>query len=268
MESEILCKFCSKINFEALRNPLISDLPALQKGRADTTRHPFKDKRDDAHKPTSLGTFGDILQRRKICRLCQVIGDALSRHTPGQLLETDVCDAETSFFGVYRDPQGKHYWIRRLSILVEIGTDAYNIGGPKKSLFFAFQAYNIGAATLQVDGNFLDTQPSTNMMIFGGRRRPLQLDLQWVRRWINICGTDHGDSCKRADVGLGSTLEIIRLINVNNRCIVTLTGVQLSAYQYIALSYVWGGPQKLSLTRSNKDKMAQPGFWTKTYHKQ
>lgn len=259
MENKRLCNFCGKINFEALRNPLISDLPALQEGNADSTRHPFKDKRDDAHKLSRLGTFGDILQRGKTCRLCQLIGDVLTRHTPGQLLETDVCDAETSFFGVYRDPKGKNYWIRRLSIMVEIGTDAYNIGGPKKSLFNAFQACSIGATSVQAEEKFLDPQPGPDTMIFGGRRRPLQLDLQWVRRWIDICGTDHGDACERADVGLGNAIERIRFIDVKNRCIVTLRGVQLSAYQYIALSYVWGGPQKLRLTSSNKNKMAQPG---------
>ncbi|KAI1205880.1 HET-domain-containing protein [Annulohypoxylon truncatum] len=185
--------------------------------------------------------------------------DTLTRHKTGQLLETDVCDAEASFFGVYCDPKGKYYWIRRLSIMVEIGTDAYNIGGPKKSLFYAFQACNIGAATIQVDDKFLDPRLGTDMMIFGGRWRPLQLDLRWVRRWINICETDHGDTCKRADVGLGSRLERIRFIDVKKRCVVTLTSIQLSDYHYIALSYVWGGPQELKLTSSNNDRMAQQG---------
>ncbi|KAI1387482.1 HET-domain-containing protein [Hypoxylon trugodes] len=263
MGNERLCQFCNEINFESLRNPLVSDLPALQRGQADSTRYPFKDKQDDAHKTTLLGTFGEIIQRSKTCRLCQLIEDTLTRHTPGRPLETEICHAEVSFFGVYRDLRGKHYWIRRLSILVEIGTDAYNIGGPKKSLFYAFQACNIGAATIKVDERFLDPRPGIDMMIFGGRQRPLQFDLQWVRRWINTCRADHGDACERADVGLGSTLERIRFIDVQQRCIVTFTGVQLSSYEYITLSYVWGGPQELRLTSSNKNQMAQQGSLAK-----
>ncbi|RYP75208.1 hypothetical protein DL771_002533 [Monosporascus sp. 5C6A] len=259
MDAVSLCEFCSTINFEALRNPLISDLPALREGRADRSRHPFKDKGDDAHKVTTLGRFSDVLQRSKTCRLCQLIVNALTRqvsHRPG---DNSVCDAETSFFGVYRDPQGKDYWIRRLSILVDIHSDAYCIGGPKKSLFYAFQACNIGTASVQVDEQFADPRPGVDMMVFGGRRRPLLLDLRWVQRWMDICKTDHGIACERADIDSKHGLERIRFIDVEHMCVVTLEDVHLLGHQYIALSYVWGGPQELKLERRNKHDMAKPG---------
>lgn len=259
MDAVRLCEFCKKINFEALRNPLISDLPALREGRVNRSRHPFKDKGDDAHKVTTLGSFGNILQRSKTCRLCQLIGDALTRqvaHRPG---DKDVCNAETSFFGVYRDPQGKNYWIRRLSIFVDIYNDAYSIGGPKKSLFHAFQACNIGATSVQVDERLVDPRPGVDMMVFGGRRRPLLLDLRWVQRWMDICKTDHGIACERADIDSKHRLKRIRFVDVEQMCVVTLENVHLSGHQYMALSYVWGGPQELKLERHNKDNLAKPG---------
>ncbi|KAI3322198.1 HET-domain-containing protein [Xylariaceae sp. AK1471] len=254
-----LCGFCSKINFDALRNPLNSDLPGLMEGRVDTSRHPFKDKRDDAHKTTLLGSFGDILQRSKICRLCQLIEGVLSRQVIRRPSETDVCHAETSFFGVYRGPNGKNYWIRRLSIMVEIETDAYSVGGPKKSVFYAFQACDVGAASVQVNKSFVDPRPNIDMMLFGGRCRPLLLNLRWVQRWMNICRTDHGITCERADVGSKNKLERVRFVDVKQKCVVTLEDVRLSERQYVALSYVWGGPQRLKLERRNNNELAKPG---------
>ncbi|KAI0799354.1 hypothetical protein GGR55DRAFT_683962 [Xylaria sp. FL0064] len=261
MDTVTLCRFCSNINFEALRYPLTSDLPALRECRVDTSRHPFRDKRDDAHKTTLLGSFSDIIQRSNTCRLCQLIKNALSRQVNRQPAEHDVCHAETSFYGLYRDPRGKNYWIRRLSILVEIETDAYSAGGPKKSLFYAFQACDVGAASVQVDGRFVDPRPGTDMMIFGGRCRPLLLDLRWVQRWMNICKTGHGTKCERADIG-SKKLERVRFVDVKQRCLVTLEGISLSEHQYIALSYVWGGPQKLKLARRNKNDLACRVLWS------
>ncbi|KAI1757570.1 HET-domain-containing protein [Xylaria castorea] len=231
-------------------------------GRVNTSRHPFKDKRDDAHKLTLLGSFGDLLQRSKICRLCQLIENALSRQGIRRPSENDVCHAETSFFGVYRGPKGKNFWVRRLSILVEIGTDAYGVGGPKKSLFYAFQACDVDAVSVQVDRRFADPRPSIDMMIFGGRCRPLLLDLRWVQRWMNICKTNHGSTCERADISSKNKLERVRFVDVKQRCVVTLEGVRLSERPYIALSYVWGGPQKLMLERRNNNELAKPGALT------
>ncbi|KAI1179265.1 HET-domain-containing protein [Nemania sp. FL0916] len=259
MDTTVLCETCRQINFDALRNPLISDLPALSKGQVDTSRHPFRGRQDDAHKLTMLGRFGDLIQRKQICRLCLLIVNTLSKQKTHQPGENDVCHAETSFFGIYRDPKGNNHWIRRLSILVEIETDAYSIGGPKKSLFFAFQACDVGAGSIQVNVNFADPRPDVDMMIFGGRRRPLLLDVRWLQRWIEICKTDHGTACERADISANS-IQRVRFVDVKQRCVVTLEDARLTNFQYIALSYVWGGPQKLKLQNANKSQLAKPGI--------
>ncbi|KAH8801433.1 heterokaryon incompatibility protein-domain-containing protein [Xylogone sp. PMI_703] len=259
MDAVRLCEFCSKIDFERLRNPLLSDLPAVREGRVDKSRRPFKDTRVDTHKPTTLGPFSEILRRSKSCRLCQLIVFSLTRHVANRLSDEDVCEAETTFFGGYRDPQGENYWlIRRLSIIVDISTDVYTIGGPNKSLFHAFQACNIGAGSIQVDEEFTDPRPEVDMMVFGGRQRPILLDLRWVQRWMDICKTDHGIACESADISSKHTLKKIRFVDVEQMCIVTLEDSYLSDQQYIALSYVWGGEQKLKLERKNKDDMAKP----------
>ena len=257
MDTINFCEFCKQINFEALRNPLISDLPALREGRVNKSRHPFKDKRDDANKVATLGSFSDIIQRGKTCRLCQLIGDALDRQGVRRPNEKDVCNAETGFFGVYRDPQGKNYWVRRLSIRVHVHDNF--VASPRKSLFYAFQACNIGATSIEVDQRFVDPRPGVDMMVFGGRLRPLLLDLRWVRRWMDICKTGHGAACERADIDSKNKLQKIRFVDVEQMCIVALEEIHLSGHQYIALSYVWGGPQELKLERHNEDNLAKPG---------
>ncbi|KAL7800319.1 heterokaryon incompatibility protein domain-containing protein [Trichoderma ceciliae] len=261
MELVQSCQFCSKINFDALRNPLVSDIPALKEGRVDTSRHPFKDRRDDAHRSASLGTFGELLQRSGTCRLCRLIGETLTKYRGSQINSNDHCRAETGFFGVYQDPFGKYYWTRRLSILVDSDIDAYNVGGPKKSVYYAFQPCNIGAGSLDIfDDSFtLPDSSNSTMMVFGGRKRPLQLDLQWVRRWMYMCEVDHGEACRRADVEWSHKSDTIRFIDVKRRCVVTLHNVYLSECRYVALSYVWGGPQRERLELSNIDTLAQPG---------
>ncbi|KAI0869541.1 HET-domain-containing protein [Hypoxylon argillaceum] len=186
-----------------------------------------------------------------------LIENVLSKQAIRRPSGNDVCHAETSFFGVYQDPNGKNYWVRRLSILVEIETDAYGVGGPKKSLFYAFQGCDVGAASVQVDRRFVDPRPNIDMMIFGGRC--LLLNLDWVQRWMNICKTDHGTTCEQADIGSNNKLERVRFVDVKRRCVVTLEGVRLSERQYIALSYVWGGPQRLKLEHRNHDELAKPG---------
>lgn len=261
MESVQLCHFCSQINFEALRNPLTSDIPALKQGRVDTSRHPFRDRRDGAYRCALLGTFGELLQRSNICRLCRLIGETLTKYRGSQINTDDCCKAEAGLFGVYQDPFGKYYWTRRLSILVDSDVDAYSVGGPKKSVYYAFQPCDVGAGSMNTVDNKLITTDSDNRdtMVFGGRKRPLQLDLQWVRRWINKCEVDHGEACRRADVDSSQKSETIRFIDVKRKCIATLQDVYLSECRYVALSYVWGGPQRERLELSNIETLAQPG---------
>ena len=246
-----LCSFCRQINFEALRNPLLSDLPALRESKIDTSRHPFKDKTEDAHASTQLGKVSDIAHRGKACRLCQLITASLSRHNGRKPQPEDLCRAETSFYGVYRDPAGKIYWTRRLSI---------GIRTPQGSWTHAFQACNVGALSMAVDAqNRFEYPRPIDAMVFGGRRRPLLLDLDWVKEWMRICKSDHAGACEKGDIDSGPKTSKVRFVDVVQRCVATIEQVRLSEHEYMALSYVWGGPQKVALVRSNQAQLAEAG---------
>ncbi|KAK0614435.1 hypothetical protein B0T14DRAFT_570370 [Immersiella caudata] len=148
-----ICSVCREMKSEALRCPLVSDLPALKNGAIDRTRHPFKEKVDDAHEYTALSSFGEILERGSKCSTCQIIGDSLSRKTLRCPDPEDQCEAYTSYFAAYRDRNGKKCWVCRLSICVVAELEKY--------LWDVFQACSIGESSVEADPDrcFQDTCP-------------------------------------------------------------------------------------------------------------
>ena len=100
---------------------------------------------------------------------------------------------------------------------------------------------------VSVNNHFADSRPDVDMTVFGGRRQPLQVNLECVKRWIETCQFDYGDICDKAEAGLRKVrLEIFHLINVNNRNIHTFANCNMAHRKYMNLSYVWGRTQKLT----------------------
>lgn len=52
---------------------------------------------------------------------------------------------------------------------------------------------------------------------------------------------------------------MFRLIDVESRAIIEFEDIQLSSLKFAALSYVWGGPQKVSLCKENYSDMLHTG---------
>ncbi len=198
MDCANLCEHCLNINFEALRLPLKSDLADLQRGQPSPNSVFFK-KRDEAefHKPTSLGSLSRILSESQRCALCRLFGQIITRETgysvSGVPSEQIQCRADTNYYAVFRNPsdESKFYWLRRMSILARAEESK-----PTFDVHFAFQACDAGAASLWSEGTGFDPDPKIDRMLFGGRKRPLLLNLQWVRRWLHICDESHGVTCQ------------------------------------------------------------------------
>ena len=200
MAASNLCDHCSKINFDALLCPLTSEMRNLQ-GRPQTG---FFKKRnaDDAHKLANLGNLSGVVRRSSSCRLCHLIWEVLARrggYRPSGLTLTGEdlqCYAETNFYGLFRNPhdEAEHYFLRRLSVIARAGEE-HAVDGEH----FCFQPCDVGAGSILVDQSFRDPRPNVDMMMFAGRKRPLLIDLDWVRRWIDICQDEHGDVCKLKD---------------------------------------------------------------------
>jgi hypothetical protein len=56
-----------------------------------------------------------------------------------------------------------------------------------------------------------------------------------------------------------NSVDLIRFIDVHQKAVVTFTKTNISNFKYIALSYVWGKSQKLTLKTSNAATLAVPG---------
>lgn len=50
-----------------------------------------------------------------------------------------------------------------------------------------------------------------------------------------------------------------RLINVKHKNVVEFRNVRLHSLRYLALSYVWGGPQSFTATTTNDTSLLEPG---------
>ncbi|MGI4871653.1 MAG: HET domain-containing protein, partial [Janthinobacterium lividum] len=117
------------------------------------------------------------------------------------------------------------------------------------------------------------TEPTA--VAFGGRLRPLQVDLDWIRQWLTISLNEHGEQCSSPavsnDAATGrATLSVpdqrefanIRLINVILNCIETFQHDQCDDQRlcppYVALSYVWGHDQPLKLQIGNEHTLSRP----------
>ncbi|KAF8849933.1 HET-domain-containing protein [Acephala macrosclerotiorum] len=77
---------------------------------------------------------------------------------------------------------------------------------------------------------------------------------------MELCHKYHGAECEKSDISpSGNKSTLIRFVDVHHRCIVTKANVQISDCRYVALSYVWGGPQEFKLETSNADRLAGQG---------
>ena len=85
---------------------------------------------------------------------------------------------------------------------------------------------------------------------------PYQADLNAIKSWLQTCehhhlnhsehpGESHGD---RGEFN-GAIHESLRLVDVQDQCIIEFEGSQLP--RYLALSYVWGNVQQLQYMRAN-----------------
>lgn len=179
-------------------------------------------KRDIGPSSKDLGPLRRLKHRMETCRLCYLIWKVILR---------DNCDKEPPlshngrdvecylmFRGYmelfdpaensaqaserlenYQGTESEKYDIMRLGIKIGVTplSEADNMENNFHEIHFCFQACNIGAASAEEVPPF-SGDPPRDMMILGGRRRPLVINLQWLRHWIQICEVEHGGACRPA----------------------------------------------------------------------
>ncbi len=96
---------------------------------------------------------------------------------------------------------------------------------------------------------------------FGGRQYEEQIDMQLARNWLRTCKDSHKMCAPQPWHTLFQNNVHLRLIDVEDRCLVDSHGDQ----QFVALSYVWGSVSVFKSTLSNKNKLYEKSgmkhFW-------
>ncbi|PMD42838.1 hypothetical protein L207DRAFT_581488 [Hyaloscypha variabilis F] len=87
--------------------------------------------------------------------------------------------------------------------------------------------------------------------LYGRRLNSRQVDFDLLRSWFHHCETRHGDIFSEGRLISPMKWKKIRLLDFLKRQIVDST----MAERYLALSYVWGQGQQLSLTKLNYEEL-------------
>ena len=267
-----LCENCRKIPFDNLRCPTYSEFVALQSHDAEAVQKWFRPGGrlgDYRQVTTPLGKLREIIARSEQCNMCKLIWKVLHRRGPfsnqgqspaGNEIE---CNATTTYYGVLYPPNGDRndcHISLRLSIFTVKEHTVQDWDGHHEQ--YCFQACTPGAAFAEPPSNLLGPPQGLEPTIFGGRRRPMTVNCDWLRGWIRICTEQHGARCHPSlENGQGgvpnSKTKLIRFVDTGKNAIVSLEDTSLESLEYVALSYVWGSNQKITLTRKTQAQLAE-----------
>jgi Heterokaryon incompatibility protein (HET) len=224
-----------------------------------------------------------VERRSRLCPSCTLIGAALFRHFPALA----ACSAEPTI--------SQMEWTLVAQKIGEIQSPGAldKLGSPVSyELFRAAlcpRAYSRHSEDIQMSSSNLKLEgldfryPVWNAFQLGrvpedvpeslsgssrslcGRPRGARWNASLVKSWIERCA-DHHESCHFDSESLHlnrsdplSGLEV-RLIDVNQRRLVSFRGSELESIRYVALSYVWGiANQTIRLNRGNIVALHRPG---------
>lgn len=91
------------------------------------------------------------------------------------------------------------------------------------------------------------SESSPFSMITGCRLETRQVHFPMLKAWLKDCEDNHGPQCNSSVQPYLRPVRNFRVIDVQDMCLVHLT----IAMRFIALSYVWGGPQELKAEKKN-----------------
>lgn len=91
---------------------------------------------------------------------------------------------------------GSCFLLRRLSVTIELGSSPKE--GPLAYLDHIAQPCRVGT-TSGNDFPFTFSPSHQNDMYFAGRKRPLIINLDWLKHWIRLCYEEHEETCKLAE---------------------------------------------------------------------
>jgi hypothetical protein len=239
---ELLCEFCSKINFQICGLYTKSRAPPYQLYVEDLP-------------------LARVIERAVSCPFCakmvtlfnnwEIIRDGTYKHIhPDNVLVT----YHDSFSESFRDPQHPQQKV----YLVRLAVHFWILDQPTHTSIkttYTFQRCDIDPRLLSATNISWRTTHARKPSPYSARFRPQAIDYALLRQWKDNCICLHGKKC-------GSPHRVrelpspLRLIDVHKRCIVET----IHDVKWLTLSYVWGIGKDMSLQLHNLAEFKQPGF--------
>lgn len=207
-----LCERCGQVFFPALSCPteheITKALKALRIDQPIPQFLPFREqhgKRDlAAPKPVTLGTLRQLHESSVSCPLCMLVYDVIARD--GKALLAPGCDDFTvrvnpdTYQGIVTNSptdvggksDGSCFVLRRLSLIVESSDLQFE-------RFFDHIAQPCRVGTMGSNDFPFALPTSYSDMYFAGRKRPLVVNLDWLKSWVELCNQEHGETCELSD---------------------------------------------------------------------
>jgi len=182
----------------------------------------------------SLGFLLDIIKKGDHCVLCRLISTLIRRrwrldNHPNIDLQGIECSL-TAFSCGTLDPELEE---RKQSHRLYI----YPSTRPSEvsSAMEAWADLSLNIQLMEEDAHKVSRKRDLH-----GRRMKDVVDVGMIKRWINLCESQHGDECesiwwRAKDEGLPG---FVRMVDVVQMALVSAS----PNCRYVALSYVWGGP--------------------------
>ena len=211
-----LCSRCRQINFDALRGPSAIEVDRLAAGKAPPGHSHAQVLPGTSLDKVNLGTLSRIQKDASDCPLCTLFYQIIKRqgavywhHSAHETLDSsDIqfrADPDLSYYAKIGGLDAANtgvFVFRRLNLT------AHAAPTPDEAIAYLDNVLQVcDAGTLSAPAKDLATQAhrKAKAMPFGGRKRPLTLDLQLVRGWMRICTNEHGKHCLLDSALLDST---------------------------------------------------------------
>lgn len=121
---------------------------------------------------------------------------------------------------------------------------------------------------------FNDEEIPDDGLLFSGRIASPQVQPVMLGAWMNHCISQHGTNCRTTSISwfvrrfklylfgancMSSKIRAFRLIDVKTKAVERFDNVDLADLKYLALSYVWGGAQRLIINLDNMKQLEITG---------
>lgn len=207
-----------------------------------------------------LGSIWDLRSRRHECKLCRRLWHQTRRNpdVKDEFLTKSRCIMKLMEFKGRRTDASNNE-IVMLNLVYIYG---YKLGDPFNSDWIVKMPFVLQGTHRDVC-DLRSAIPADRMIpfddrLFGqARKRNDTCDYGLFREWMKTCESKHDHS-----VPMFTDELMIRLIDVQRKCLIEWKGPTSEAPRFVALSYVWGMTQQaVMLTTDQLNESKQPGFF-------